>query len=88
MDLSQGDHVKNLPDPWDAIPAGQLGGTQETPILVAPPDWHESGVPYGAWCKCHRCDLIFRSTLAFDCHAKEPGDKLECENCCFYGPQD
>jgi len=82
MDISQGDHMKKTD--WDEIPPGQLGGSRETPIFVAPPEWHESGVPYGAWCKCHRCGLVFRSTLAFDCHAKEPGDKLECETCCLY----
>jgi hypothetical protein len=79
MDITQGDHVAN--SDWDPIPAGQPGSSQENPILTAPADWSTNGVPYGAWCKCCKCNLVFRSTIAFDCHAGKPGDLLTCEDC-------
>lgn len=56
-------------------------GTINHPYLIAPPDWHENGLPYGAYCKCARCGQIHRSTVMFDYHANEPGDPLICETC-------
>lgn len=68
-----------MPD-WDEIPEGSFG-TRENPFLVAPEDWKKKGVPYGAWCKCSRCNCVRRSTYTFDFYAKEPGEALLCETC-------
>jgi hypothetical protein len=56
-------------------------GTINHPYLIAPDDWHENGLPYGAYCKCAKCGQIHRSTFTFDYHANIPGDPLQCETC-------
>lgn len=56
-------------------------GTYDNPYLVAPDDWHENGLPYGAYCRCWKCGFIARSTFGFDYYANGVGDKLECESC-------
>lgn len=66
---------------FDPIPPGELGESREHPYLVAPADWHENGVPYGAWFKCSTCGLVSRSTIAFDCRASKPGQAL-IGDCC------
>lgn len=58
-----------------------MKGTLADPYTVAPEDWHENGVPYGAFCKCHQCGYIGRSTIAFDYHAGEPRNPLVCDQC-------
>lgn len=32
-------------------------GTYKNPYTLAPSDWHENGVPYGAICKCSICGI-------------------------------
>jgi len=59
-------------------------GTKDNPHLVAPSDWDENGVAYGAFCKCRKCGLVERSTMIFDFYANEPGDPLLCETCNYY----
>ncbi len=56
-------------------------GSKANPFTVAPADWHENGVPYGAYCLCSRCGLVEHSTLTFDYYADEPGEPLVCEQC-------
>ena len=56
-------------------------GTRENPYLVAPNDFDKNGVPYGAFCKCGSCNLVERSTIAFDFYADKAGDKFRCETC-------
>lgn len=58
-------------------------GTFSNPFVVAPPDWSENGLPYGAWCRCVTCGQKGRSTVAFDFYAKVPGEVLVCETCQF-----
>lgn len=58
-------------------------GTQQNPYKIAPSDWNKNGVPYGAFCECHKCGRIDRSTFTFDYSAKAPGDLLACQPC-FY----
>ncbi len=58
-----------------------MKGTKENPYTHAPEDWHEDGVPYGAWCVCAACGYLGRSTMTFDYYAKHVGDPLVCERC-------
>jgi hypothetical protein len=62
-------------------------GSQEYPHTIAPKDWNENGVTYGAWCKCSRCGLVGRSTITFDFYADSPGEKLVCESCTTGAPE-
>ena len=57
------------------------GLTTDNPYTHAPEDWHENGVPYGAFCKCHECGYVGRSTIIFDYYAKNAGGPLCCETC-------
>ena len=57
------------------------GQSRNDPFTVAPDDWHEKGLPYGAFCECSECGLVERSTMLFDFYADKPGDKLVCETC-------
>ncbi len=74
-DISQGDHAID----FDIIAAGELGSSPETPFVEAPDIWDESGVPYGAWCKCS-CGVVGRSTFIFDFY-RQPDNSLRCERC-------
>lgn len=56
-------------------------GQREALHEVAPEDWNENGVEYGAFCKCCKCGRVAPSTFMFDFYAKEPGHFLECELC-------
>ena len=56
-------------------------GKQSNPFTHAPSDWHEEGVPYGAFCKCCKCGYVGTSTVSFDYRAKSVGDALECDQC-------
>lgn len=58
-----------------------LLGIRENPHTVAPPDWKENGLPYGAWCRCARCGHLGPSMMTFDFYADNPGDPLVCERC-------
>ena len=77
MNLKRAEHLTD----FDFIPPGQLGSSPEFPYHVAPGDWEENGVPYGAWYRCWKCKELGRSTLSYDCHAAKPGDELVCEEC-------
>jgi hypothetical protein len=61
-------------------------GTPQNPHTVAPADWKENGVEYGAWCMCSRCGRVSQSTFVFDFYADEPGDALRCEICTVHTP--
>lgn len=78
INLAKGDHVPSAD--WDPIPEGQPGSSKSNAYIIVPPDFTENGVPYGAWCRCGACSLVFRSTFAFDCHGK-PGEPMKCERC-------
>ena len=56
------------------------------PYLIAPADFIEVGVPYGAFCKCGRCGIVERSTISFDFYTKENGESFSCETCEFGTP--
>lgn len=56
-------------------------GTLNNPFTKAPPDFHDEGLPYAAYCRCVRCGLVARSTFIFDYYAKNVGDPLVCESC-------
>lgn len=56
-------------------------GAKGNPHTIAPDDWHENGVEYGAYCKCWSCSVVRPSTVMFDYYAKKPGDPLRCEAC-------
>lgn len=61
-------------------------GTRDNPYLVAPDDWEEDGVPYGAFCKCEQCNLVERSTVGFDFFADNAGDPFRCQTCLLGTP--
>lgn len=56
-------------------------GNISNPFTVAPDDWYENGLPYGAYCECAKCGLVERSIISFDYYAKRAGDPLVCETC-------
>lgn len=56
-------------------------GHQGNPYNIAPMGWDDAGCPYGAFCKCHRCGLVERSTFTFDYYADKAGDPLVCGTC-------
>lgn len=56
-------------------------GCSDRPYTHAPDDWKTNGVPYGTFCRCHKCGFVSRSTFTFDYYAKQPGDPLVCEHC-------
>lgn len=56
-------------------------GNYINPYTNAPADWKENGLPYGAWCKCHKCGYVGRSTVSFDYRAQGPRAALTCDAC-------
>lgn len=57
-------------------------GTKENPHVIAPDDWEDNGLEYGAFCRCSECGLIARSTVLFDYYTLDgPGSPLACETC-------
>ena len=57
-------------------------GTRENPHKVAPEDWAENGLDYGAFCECAICHFVGRSTFLFDYYADAgAGSALVCETC-------
>jgi hypothetical protein len=77
--------LPDLPDvkgeEYDPIPEGQPGSSKKSPFVVAPEDWEENGIQFGAWCLCEKCGLPGRRTYAFDFFAEGPGNPLSCEVC-------
>lgn len=71
-----GEHVADI---CEHVPEGEPG-SKSNPFTVAPEDW-DDGFPYGAWCRCSKCNEIGRSTMAFDFYADAAGDPLTCETC-------
>lgn len=62
-------------------------GSKDNPHIVAPDDFSENGIIYGAFCKCHRCGLIARSIVSFDYYPLNgDGSKFQCETCQFGTP--
>jgi len=56
--------------------SGELG-TQGNPHEISPSD-----VPYGGFCKCHRCGRVDSSTFIFDYYAiSGVGSPMLCEIC-------
>lgn len=55
----------------------EVQGRQEHPFTHAPDDWHTNGVPYGAFCLCHKCGYVGTSTVAFDYRA-ETNQEILC----------
>ena len=66
---------------FDEIPEGELGSSKDHPYLSPPPEFEDDGLPYGAWCLCHKCGTIGRSTFRFDFY--RDNEWLECETCCM-----
>ncbi len=56
-------------------------GSYITPYTNAPDDFDENGIPYGAFCKCVKCEYVGRSSNSFDYYADDPGGELTCESC-------
>lgn len=57
-------------------------GTFDMPYTRAPSDFSETGLPWGAFCKCFLCGRVARSTNAFDYYSTEgPGAPLVCGGC-------
>jgi hypothetical protein len=79
VDIRKGEHMP--PDVMEPISPGHLGSMPSVPFEIAPNDWHENGVPYGAWCKCQTCGVVGRSTMAFDFYTSGPGMPYDCEDC-------
>lgn len=79
--------IPELSDGWDTgnfdpIPDGDPGSSKKVPFLAAPDGWEKEGIPDGAWCFCDTCNLVGRSTRAFDFFAENgPGSPLTCEAC-------
>ncbi len=80
MDVSKGEHATG----FDQIAVGEIGCDGAPPRQVAPDDMETNGLPYGAWCKCHVCGLVGRSTIVFDFYGQN-GEQLKCENCLMGG---
>ncbi len=55
-------------------------GSYDNPHLVST-GLGENEIPYGDWCKCIRCGLVTKSTIAFRYTAEFQGGALQCEKC-------
>lgn len=56
------------------LPLGP-GESSENPLLIM-----SASILYGSYFRCHKCNQIGRSTVAFDCYG-EVGELLTCELC-------
>ena len=57
-------------------------GTKDNPHKVAPENWAENRLDYGAFCECAVCSFVGRSTFLFDYYAAGgAGSALMCETC-------
>lgn len=73
-----GDNIGNATIPQDVE---HPLGSRSRPYTHAPEKWKTEGVFYGAYCRCHKCGFVSRSTLTFDYYADNVGDPLVCEHC-------
>lgn len=60
-----------------------LVGTRESPYCRPPARHAADGIPWGAWCRCVRCDYVGRTTNAFDFYRDDEAATggLVCDAC-------